>query len=120
VPRGQQGRVERNDELLPSELLHVEAHGSGTETIITLEGDLDMSSTDQFGGCVGEVLEQHPMSIAIDAHGVAFMDSSGLRSLLLARAAAEQAGVAFRISQPSPAVRRMVERTGIHALLLHD
>src|SRR4029453_4248125 len=39
------------------------------------------------------------------------------RSFLLARAAAEQAGVAFRISQPSPAVRRMVERTGIHALL---
>jgi hypothetical protein len=40
--------------------------------------------------------------------------------LLLARAAAEQAGIAFHISQPSPAVRRMVERTGIHALLLDD
>jgi anti-sigma B factor antagonist len=112
--------VERNGELLPSELLHVEAQGSGTETIITLEGDLDMSSTDEFGACVGEVLEQHPTSIVIDAHGVGFIDSSGLRSLLLARAAAEQAGVAFRISQPSPAVRRMVERTGIHALLLDD
>jgi anti-anti-sigma factor len=112
--------VERNGELLPSELLHVEAQGSGTETTITLEGDLDMSTTDQFGGCVREVLQQHRTSIAIDAHGVGFIDSSGLRSLLLARAAAEQAGVAFRISQPSPAVRRMVERTGIHALLLDD
>jgi anti-sigma B factor antagonist len=120
VPRGQRARVERNEELLPSELLHVEAQGSGTETTITLEGDLDMSTTDQVGGCVVEVLQQHPTSIAIDAHGVGFIDSSGLRSLLLARAAAEQAGVAFRISQPSPAVRRMVERTGIHALLLDD
>jgi anti-sigma B factor antagonist len=79
-----------------------------------------MSTTDQFGGCVREVLQQDPTSIAIDSHGVGFIDSSGLRSLLLARAAAEQAGVAFRISQPSPAVRRMVERTGIHALLLGD
>ena len=40
--------------------------------------------------------------------------------MLLARAAAEEAGVALRISQPSPAVRRMVERTGIHALLLDE
>ena len=40
--------------------------------------------------------------------------------MLRARAAAEQAGVAFRISQQSPAVRRMVERTGMHALLLDE
>jgi anti-anti-sigma regulatory factor len=40
------------------------------------------------------------------------MDSSGLRSMLIARAVAEEAGVPFRITLPSPAVRRMVDCTG--------
>jgi anti-anti-sigma factor len=49
---------------------------------------------------------------------VTYVDSSGLRSLLLARAAADDAGVAFRIDDPSPELRRLIERTGLRPLLL--
>jgi hypothetical protein len=38
------------------------------------------------------------------------MDSSGLRSLSLARAAAIQAGVAFSISEASPVLRNLASR----------
>jgi anti-anti-sigma factor len=118
MPRGQRGRVERNDELPPSELLHVEATGDDTDPVIVVEGELDASGTRRFEGCVDAALQKHPESIAIDARGLTYMDSSGLRSFLIARAAAEEGGVGFRVSQPSPAFRHVVERTGLQALFL--
>jgi anti-sigma B factor antagonist len=98
----------------------VKAIGDDTDPVIIVAGELDASGSQRFGACLSAVLDKHPGSIAIDTGGLTSPDSSGLRSLLLARAAAEEAGVALRISQPSPAVRRMVERTGIHALLLDE
>jgi anti-anti-sigma regulatory factor len=48
------------------------------------------------------------------------MDSSGLRSLLLARASARDTGVGFRIDNPPPELRHVVERTGLVGLLLDE
>ena len=58
--------------------------------------------------------------LAVDAGGLSFMDSSGLRSMLIARAAAEDAGVRFRITRASPVVRRLFERTGLTKRLLDE
>lgn len=91
-----------------------------TETVIALEGELDLSSTELLGQCVKTVLEKQPESIAIDARGLTFMDSSGLRWLLLARASAHEAGVAFRIDNVPPGLLRKFERTGVNALFLDD
>lgn len=102
------------------ELLHLDARGAAAETVITLDGELDKSSSDWFGAFFGVVLEKHPAAIAVDARRLTFMDSSGLRSLLLARAAAHDTGVAFRIDNPPPELRRVVERTGLVGLLLDE
>jgi anti-sigma B factor antagonist len=104
----------------PDALFRVAAAGDDTEPVIIVEGELDMNGTDWFTACVTAALENQPRSIAIDARGLTFMDSSGLRSMLIARAAAEEAGVPFRITQPSPAVRHMVERTGLQSQLLNE
>jgi anti-anti-sigma factor len=54
----------------------------------------------------------------IDASGLAFVDSGGLAELLSVRhAVATEAGLAFRILDPSPALRRVVEMTGFQRLL---
>jgi anti-anti-sigma factor len=103
----------------PDELV-VKATGNDSNPVIIVAGEFDASGTQLFEACLSTVLDKHPGSIAIDTRGLTFLDSSGLRSLLVAWTAAEEAGVAFRISQPSPALRRMVERTGIHALLLDE
>jgi anti-sigma B factor antagonist len=105
-------------ELVRPELLQVDARDAATETVITLEGELDIGSAEWFGAFLGAVLEKHPSRIAIDARRLSYMDSSGLRSLLLARASARDAGVGFRIDNPPAGLRRMVERTGLRAVLL--
>jgi anti-anti-sigma factor len=104
----------------PVALFRAEATGDDIDPVIIVEGEFDASGTDWFGACVSAVLQRQPTSIAIDARGLSYMDSSGLRSMLIARAAAEEAGVPFRITQPSPAVRRMVERTGLQNRLLDE
>jgi anti-anti-sigma factor len=65
-------------------------------------------------------LETHPRSLTVDAHGLTFIDSSGLKALLNARAAATDAAVAFRVSEPSPWLRRIAEITGLEGLLTDE
>ena len=62
----------------------------------------------------------HPASITVDAHGLTFIDSSGLQAWLRARDAAAQAGVGFRVRDPTPEVRRIAELAGIENLLTDD
>jgi STAS domain len=68
--------------------------------------------------CVVDGLETHPESIAVDAQGVTFIDSSGLTALLRSRAAAGTAGIAFRISERSHALWRAADVAGIEDLSL--
>jgi anti-sigma B factor antagonist len=104
----------------PGDLARVEPKGAATETAIIVDGELDISGATGFLAHVREAIDSRPGSIAVDARGLTFMDSSGLRSFLLARAAAVEAGVAFRISDPSPTLRHLVQRTGLQSLLLDE
>jgi anti-anti-sigma factor len=114
-------KMRMNDvELRRPVLLQVDTRDAAAETVISLVGELDISSTEWFGALVGEALEKHPTGIAIDARRLSYMDSSGLRSLLKARASTLDAGVGFRIDNPPPELRRVVERTGLRGLLLDE
>ncbi len=104
----------------PAELVRIETRAAATESVISVEGELDLSGTDWFGASVAAVLNEHPGSIAVNARSLTFIDSSGLRALLLARDAADRAGVAFHIRDASPALRHVVERTGLQAVLLEE
>lgn len=99
------------------EELHVRAEQDRTGTTIILEGDFDLTGTDRFWAVFSEALAASPRSITFHLPDLTFIDSSGLRALLQARAAATNAGVAFRVSEPSPALRRIAEMTGIEDLL---
>jgi anti-anti-sigma factor len=121
VPRCLGEKMGVNDvELRQPDLLQVDTRDVAAETTLTLVGELDISSTEWFGTLLGAALEKHPAGIAIDARRLSYMDSSGLRSLLQARASTLDAGVGFRIVNPPPELRRVAERTGLRALLLGE
>jgi|Tabmets5t2r1_1033131.scaffolds.fasta_scaffold08230_3 anti-sigma B factor antagonist len=106
---------QRND--LHDHDLHVEAEQNRTGTTLILEGEFDLTGTDRFWAFFGEALSASPRSMTLDAAGLTFIDSSGLKALLHARAAATDAGVVFRVSEPSPELRRIAEITGVEDLL---
>jgi anti-sigma B factor antagonist len=97
--------------------LDVKAEQDRSGTTIILEGEFDLTGTDRFRAVFSDALAASPRSIILNARGLTFIDSSGLKALLQARAAATDAGVAFRVSEPSPALRQLAEITGIEDLL---
>jgi anti-sigma B factor antagonist len=94
-------------------------HEAGQSTIV-VEGEFDLTAVERFQACVSEALAAHPGSITVDARGLTFIDSSGLQAWLRARDAAAQAGVGFRVRDPSPEVRRVAELAGIENLLTDE
>jgi anti-sigma B factor antagonist len=100
--------------------LRVEARREGTEAIITVAGELDERTAERFVARILEVLDTKPRSVTVDAHEVTFTDSSGLSALLRAHGLAFVDQVAFRIRDPSPRLRRLVEVSGTRDLLLPD
>ena len=99
------------------EVLYVEAKYDGTEAAIVLVGEFDMTGTGPFWGAVSEVLGPRPVSVAVEARGLTFIDSSGLLALVRARDAAVEAGVGFHVRDPSPELRRIAELCGLEDLL---
>jgi anti-anti-sigma factor len=56
-------------------------------------------------------------AIEVDVRGVSFIDSSGLRALILATERARDAGGDVVLVAPSTAVRRLIEITGLTGFL---
>jgi anti-anti-sigma factor len=104
----------------PGDVLRVEARYDNTGATVILDGEFDAAGLARFGRYFSAVLAPHPLSVAVDARGVTFIDSSGLLALLRSRDAATEAGVAFRVIKPSPALRRLAELAGVDDLLTGD
>ena len=54
-------------------------------TVIELQGELDIDSSEMFGKSITDIISQNVMKIVIDMSGVGFIDSKGLECLLWAR-----------------------------------
>jgi anti-sigma B factor antagonist len=78
-----------------------------------------MTGAARFWASVSEALATQPPSMIIEARGLTFIDSSGLRAILRARDAAAEAGVTFGVKEPSPGLRRIAETCGVEDLLSH-
>jgi anti-sigma B factor antagonist len=88
-----------------------------TKATVTIAGSLDQHSSASFRACLDETLGARPTFVAVDARGLTFVDASGLAALLRAQHTATEAGVAFRVSDASPALRHVAEEAGFQALL---
>jgi anti-anti-sigma factor len=107
-------------EPLPQDVLHVQTRQDSTGPTIIVVGEFDMTGTERFWAHVSEAVEARPVSLTIEARGLTFIDSSGLAAMVRAREAATEAGVAFRVREPSPPLLRIVEISGLDSLLLHE
>jgi anti-anti-sigma factor len=107
-----------SDDFPDHELLRIETVGDRTGATVIVVGHLDEESSGRLLDAVERVLATRPPAIAIDASGLTFVNSSGLAALLRARhAVMTEAGLAFRIVDPSPALRHTAELAGFEQLL---
>jgi len=77
-------------------------------------GELDALSADRLQKAVIDVLRDHPpRCIELDLHGVAFLDSAGIRALVLCQADARHVDCQIRLTNPHPMVYRVLQITGL-------
>ncbi len=92
--------------------MNVSVANHGVETIAVVTGEVD---ADNCSALTGAILEQPELSasLVIDLSGVSFIDSSGISELLRIQKAAQADNRSLRIKDPSPAVHRVLEITGL-------
>lgn len=116
VPDGIDGEVTM-DGTSPDEVVEVSSRRAGAGAVIEVTGELDLHGADRFGAVAAEVLAEPVECVDVDARRVTFIDSAGIRAILLARAEAQTSGARFTLSGTTPAVRRIIEIAGAEAIL---
>jgi len=89
----------------------------GQQATVCLSGELDMARTDEVETAIRAALEDNPARLHVDMSGVTFVDSRGIRSLMVGARAAEARGVEFEIGLASEAVERVLEITGVRNVI---
>jgi anti-anti-sigma factor len=87
------------------------------EHTLVLAGELDVSCAQAFEASVRDVCDRRPETLVLDLSELAFMDSSGLRVVLLTRELCEGLDIAFAIVPGMPQVQRLFEVIGLLELL---
>lgn len=89
----------------------VKAWRNGTTVKVVLSGELDMHSSKLLDQEMDE-LSEAPV-VEVDAGAITFVDSAGLRSLLMARKAATARGSEVRFVAVSEQLARIVQMAGL-------
>jgi anti-sigma B factor antagonist len=84
---------------------------------VSLQGELDLSCTRQMEERFAEIDEQAPSRVEVDLDGLEFIDSSGLRMLLLADARAREHGYELVLHPGREPVQRVFEMAGATDIL---
>jgi anti-anti-sigma factor len=84
--------------------------------VVRLIGEIDISNAATLGRALDEMIERVDGPLVIDLGALEFMDSSGIAMLL--RAVGDSGSVEVR--NPSTAVRRIIECTGLADILRID
>jgi len=89
--------------------------GDGHVTL-RLAGEIDMNTAPVVRGTALAAMRQHSTTVHIDLSRVTFMDSTGLEVLLATRRRAELSGGHLELIDPTHAVLRVLEVTGVDRL----
>jgi len=94
----------------------VEVHHDDDAAIsrLVISGDMEAESADRVREALAEALRRHrPIRIDMDVRGLTFLDSAGIRVLIMCQADARQAGAHIVLVNTPPMIHRVLEITGL-------
>jgi anti-sigma B factor antagonist len=98
---------------ISSPLLAITTHIDGERVVVAVRGELDLATAPQLEGEVQALRSRGFASIVLDLRELTFMDSTGIRMLLMLDDAARTDGYAFAIVDCEGPVRRVLALTGV-------
>ncbi|MFB7512023.1 STAS domain-containing protein [Streptomyces sp. NPDC056144] len=85
----------------------------GRTAVLTVAGELDMETADLLHELLTEQVGKGRRRLVLDLSALSFMDSSGLNVLIQAVNKARESDGDLYLAAPTPAVRRILEITGV-------
>ena len=93
-------------------LLSFQTTVTGDTAVVTLQGELDVAGSTLLEGELDRIISDHsPSTLVLDLSGLDFMDSTGLRLVVLTDAKAREGGWRFELVRGNESVHRVFEIT---------
>jgi anti-sigma B factor antagonist len=102
--------TERND---ANDVLEIDVADSGGVRLLRLTGELDLAGVDQFERLLTADGSPEAGTFVVDMRGLTFIDSSGLRALIIADKRVRAEGGRFVGVRGSEQVNEVLEMTGV-------
>lgn len=97
--------------------MDVNLSSDGDTSVLTLAGELDLSTTADLSGAAADALSRPECRrLVLDLSQLRFIDSSGINALIEVRAATRRAGAALHISRLSPRAAEVLRLTAVDQL----
>jgi anti-sigma B factor antagonist len=93
-----------------------EVEGDGATARVRPSGELDLATVDELSARLAEAARS-ARRVLLDLGGLTFIDSSGVRLLMRWARDAERDGIDLTLRPGGPAVREVLEVTGVRDLL---
>jgi stage II sporulation protein AA (anti-sigma F factor antagonist) len=93
--------------------LELEDQRATTEHRLIVRGELDMASAPMLVSRLHRLFDEPLERLVLDLSELTFMDSNGLRTVLLAKELCDQHGCEFLLVPGPPQIQRLFEVTGM-------
>jgi anti-sigma B factor antagonist len=93
--------------------LLIDVSREGERVVLHLEGELDLASVPLLEGEVENATMDDPAAIVLDLRGLEFIDSTGLRAILLLDKRSTERGQTFALVRGSEQVQRLMNMTRV-------
>lgn len=80
---------------------------------ITVEGEVDLATVDELQSAIDAVLENGGHHLVVDLTASSFMDSTGLKALVMSHRTFDEVGRSFAIAIDSGPVSRLIDLSGV-------
>ncbi|GAA0731709.1 STAS domain-containing protein [Dactylosporangium roseum] len=98
--------------------LSVTVRRAPTETVVSIAGEIDMSTVPRLAAAVDEVLSEPPARVVLDMAGVTFCDSQGLGTLVVLSRKATMAQSYLVLVNVGAFLIRVLDITGLRGALM--
>ena len=86
---------------------------TGAMWVVRVAGEVDIATAPRLAATLDAVVKADPTRVLVELDDVTFLDSSGIRALVLAQRRLEDVGAAFVIDGMSEAVKHVLEIAGV-------
>ena len=84
---------------------------------IVVEGEIDLATVEELQAAIDSGFEAEAEQLVVDLNGATFMDSTGLKTLVMANRRFSEAGRSFAIAVSGGPVSRLIDLSGVDSAI---